>query len=136
MQTFGELVVLKRKRKKWKGYYYRYEEKKASRMHLLGKVTSYKRKKMKPQIGWLSFNRQMKALDVYSLPGDQRSTAYLPNRDGVTYLVEAATRDQYRFFSYWCPDSQEGPEAERMEKITELVREEFRFPVVFVCEPD
>lgn len=135
LQTFGELVVLRKKGKKWKGEYYRYEEKKASKKHILGKITSYKRKKSKPQIGWMSFMKDLDALDIYSLPGEKRIKNYLPNRDGVTYIVEVALPDSYRFFSYWCPDSKEGEEAERMSKITELIREEFRFPVVFVCEP-
>lgn len=136
LQNFGELVVLRRKgKKKWKGEYYRYEEKNASKKHILGKVTAYKRKKMKPQIGWLSFIRELESLDIYSLPGEKRQKNYLPNRDGVTYIVEVATSDSYRFYSYWCPDSKAGKESEKMSRITELIREEFRFPVVFVCEP-
>ncbi len=135
LQTFGELVVIQKKKKKWKGEYYRFEEKKASKKHILGKISSFKKKKTKPQIGWLSFIRELESLDVYSLPGEKRQKNYLPNRDGVTYIVEVATADSYRFYSYWCPDSKDGGEAEKMSKITELFREEFRFPVVFVCEP-
>lgn len=135
LQTFGELVVLRKKGKKWKGEYYRYEEKNASKKHILGKITNYKKKKTKPQIGWVSFIGELEEFQIYSLPGEKRAKNYLPNRDGVTYIVEIAQRNSYRFYSYWCPDSKEGKEAENMRKITELVREEFRFPVVFVCEP-
>lgn len=135
LQTFGELVVMRKKGKKWKGEYYRYEEKKATKKHILGKVSSYKKKKAKPQIGWISLINELEENDIYSLPGEKRAKNHLPNRDGVTYIIEVATRDSYRFYSYWCPDSKTGEEAEKMSKITELVREEFRFPVVFVCEP-
>lgn len=135
LQTFGELVVLRKKGKKWKGEYYRYEEKQASKKHILGKITSFKRKKSKPQIGWLSFIQELEAQDIYHLPGEKRLKNYLPNRDGVTYIVEIANRDMYRFFSYWCPDSKSSTDAQQMNKITELIREEFRFPVIFVCEP-
>ena len=135
LQNFGELIVLRKKGKKWKGEYYRYEEKKATKKNILGKITSFKKKKAKPQIGWINLIRSLEELDIYELPGEKRLANHLLNRDGVTYLVEVGKTDSYRFYSYWCPDSKEGVDAEKMSKVTEIIRQEFRFPIVFVCEP-
>ena len=124
---------MRKKKNKWKGEYFRFEEKKATKKHILGKITTFKKQKAKPQIGWVSLMRELESLDIRSLPGEKRQKNYLPNRDGVTYIVEVATSDSYRFYTYWCPDSKAGGDMEKMSKITELISEEFRFPIVFVC---
>jgi hypothetical protein len=52
--------------------------------------------------------------------------------DGVTYSIEFATADKYRFFSHNCPDvySDDFPDCMRMMKITDVFDNAFDLDII------
>jgi hypothetical protein len=60
-------------------------------------------KQLSPKSGWAFFSKELLALDIVTLPDQDDIKEYYGGKDGRTYNVEVATKNQYRFYGYWEP---------------------------------
>ena len=85
-------------------------------------------KKIEPKTGWKDFFEKLQAKKAFELP-DQRTIKGWDNNvsDGISYLFEFSTKNNYRYFSYNCPDIYEKKfiECKRMTQILEIFNSEF-----------
>lgn len=84
-----------------------------------------------PASGWSSFIKGLTELNITRLPDQGKVTDYkdILGADGVSYIVEVATKEEYRIYSYWEPDAykKEYKEAMSMESALEFLEKEFSF---------
>jgi hypothetical protein len=87
------------------------------------KLVSKKVKTIRPHSGWKNFSTKLLALDIKTLPNESNG-----GLDGVSYCVEVATRDMYRFYRYWSPEttSSVNLNSRKMHSVIELLEREFR----------
>lgn len=91
-------------------------------------IIDREKERPEPQNGWDNFLTKLFALQVMTLPDMDRIPGLSDGwTDGVSYDVEVATKNQYRFYSYHLPEkfADHFPEAANMVKILELVEMEF-----------
>lgn len=79
---------------------------------------------VKPKIGFENFAKKLLSYKITSLPNEKSS-----GLDGVTYCIEVATKNQYRFYKYWSPETTENKswESKNIVKIINLLEKEFDF---------
>lgn len=84
-----------------------------------------------PTSGWPSFINGLTSLNITRLPDQGKVAGYkdILGADGVSYIVEVATKEEYRLYSYWQPDiyKKEYKEAMSMELILEFLEKELSF---------
>jgi len=84
-----------------------------------------------PASGWTFFLKGLVELNIMGLPDQRKVSGYkeMLGADGVSYNVEVATKEEYRFFSYWQPDiyKKESKEAMNMELTLEFLEKELSF---------
>lgn len=68
-------------------------------------MLSKKVRQASPKSGWPIFSKKLLDLKVLTLPNQDDVEGYSAGDGGTTYSVEVATKDQYRFYSYWQPQS-------------------------------
>jgi hypothetical protein len=56
-----------------------------------------------PKSGWPTFSKKLLDLRIMTLLNQDDVEGYSAEKDGRTYSVEVATKNQYRFYSYWEP---------------------------------
>ncbi|MCW3074760.1 MAG: hypothetical protein JWP69_1829 [Flaviaesturariibacter sp.] len=66
-------------------------------------ILSKKVKQLIPKSGWTTFSKKLLDLKVVTLPSQDYIKGYSGGEDGRTYNVEVASKNQYRFYSYWEP---------------------------------
>ena len=80
---------------------------------------------LKPKTDWEGLWKKVEALGILTLPDDST----LPNkglvRDGICYVVEINDGGRYRTYMYDNPQFQKWPEAKKIIKIIETLRDEF-----------
>ena len=84
---------------------------------------------MTPKSGWDKFISKLLSLKVMTLPNMEDIPGLEDNwTDGVTYNVEIATKNQYRFYGYHLPDKFEDRfwQAKNMTAILNLIQTELR----------
>ena len=81
-------------------------------------------KKIVPKMGLDKFMKRLFALDITSLPNGPSG-----GMDGTSYEIEVATKDQYRFYEYWSPDTTEQKfwGSKNMVEIIDLLEKECGF---------
>jgi hypothetical protein len=118
-----DLVVIKCSNGKWEGIY---DEMivKWDATYVTDSVISDKIKPYTPKIGWDNFIRELMKLKIITLP----NIDYIPGLiddwdDGVTYIIEVASKTQYRFYSYHLPEKFENKfwQARNMVNILDLI---------------
>jgi len=84
-----------------------------------------------PASGWPSFIKELIELNITRLPDQGKVPGYkdILGADGVSYSVEVATKNEYRFYSYWQPDTYKKAykEAMNMESALEFLEKELSF---------
>ncbi len=66
-------------------------------------ILSKKTTQVSPKSGWPTFSKKLLNLQIATLPNQDDVEGYSAGDDGKTYSVEVATKNQYRFYSYWEP---------------------------------
>jgi len=89
-------------------------------------LLSKKVKQVTPKSGWSNFSKKLLDLKVLTLPDQDDLPNYHIGMDGRTYNVELATKNQYRFYSYWVPQAYQEKfwQAKNMVNILKLLEQE------------
>jgi hypothetical protein len=89
-------------------------------------IVSKEIKQAIPKSGWESFLKKLFDLKIVTLPDSHDIANYSSGDDGVTYDIEIATKNQYRFYSYWGPSWNEDKiwQARNISAILKLIEEE------------
>lgn len=98
---------------------------------LTEKITAKTREDINPKNGWNGFMNQLFALQIMTLPDMDNIPGLVDNwTDGISYHIEIATKNQYRFYSYHLPGKfqDEFWQAKKMVDILRLIESEFEFP--------
>ena len=124
--TYRSLLIIKQTNSVWSAKAYRMSvDWNASK--LTEKVAEKQEKILEPKHGWDNFIKQLFALQITTLP-NMRDIPGLRDgwTDGVTYNVEVATKEQYRFYGYHLPEKFQDKywQAKNMVDILKLVQEE------------
>ncbi len=79
-----------------------------------------------PKSNWNVFTDKLFSFDILNLPDDSELYNYNVDADGNFVVVEIASKNKYRIYSYSVPYVHlEFPEAVKMENIMKLIEEEF-----------
>jgi len=90
-------------------------------------IATYKVKPIIPKSGWHDFITKMVEFKIMSLPNMNDIPGIHDDwDDGVTFNIEIATKDQYRFYSYHSPDNFKDKfwQAKEMTNILNLISTE------------
>jgi hypothetical protein len=117
------LVVIRNKHHVWKAIVYN--------MHVdwdgqKETILSKSVQEITPASGWNHFSSQLMELKILDLPNCDKISGYEFGFDGVTFNVEFATWDQYRYYGYWEPRGNQDKfwQAKNMCDILDLLEEE------------
>jgi len=132
---YDECIELKYQNSKWSGTYYVTENDYNGTIETLVLLN---KKSMTPLSGWEKFEKEILNSNISSLPLDHNQ---FPQKvDSITgdisitmilhamsYVVEIATKDNYRLCDYYAPESLQEyfPELNQMVSLLELMRKEF-----------
>jgi hypothetical protein len=119
----NQLIVLTRKDGQWKGRFITI----AIKQNLRGDselVVHSSNVAVVPKMGWEIFIKELFALGITTLPDGPGG-----GEDGIGYDIEVATRNTYRFYSYWSPEITEhkDPGSKKMVSIIHLLEQAFQF---------
>lgn len=84
-------------------------------------ILSKKIRRVSPKSGWPTFSKKLLDLQIMTLPNQDDVEGYSAGDEGRTYSVEVATKNQYRFYSYWEPQGYEN-KFWQAKKMTEILR--------------
>lgn len=117
-----ELVVITNRNNSWTATLYELDvEWKGD----IEKIENSRKKDVTPKSGWTTFVNKLLSLQILSLPDQDKINGYGQGVDGTTYNFEIATKNQYRFYSYWEPKSrQKFWQARNVVGILSMVQEE------------
>jgi hypothetical protein len=118
-----QLIVLTRKDGHWKGRFITMAIKQNLREDSELVVHSSS-EAVVPKMGWAAFTKELFALDITTLPDGPGG-----GEDGTGYEIEVATRNTYRFYRYWSPESTEDKDkgSKKMVSIIHLLERAFQF---------
>ncbi len=128
--NLGHVMIIKRINNHWTCLDYTYIE---SRKEVFDYITDFTIdtfwvKKKQPKSGWRSIFTEIKKEGIYDLPTQSKIDGWEHNIcDGITFYIEFATKNKYKFYSYNCPDVYEDnfKECKHMTNILEVFDEEF-----------
>lgn len=118
-----KLVVIKDDASDWKGWVYELRvEWDGEKEHILTKTV----KEVVPKSGWNHFMKRLIDLRVTTLPDMYAIEELVDNwKDGHSYSVEIASKNQYRYYTYHVPEEfQQYEETRDMSAIIDLLKEE------------
>lgn len=124
------VVVIKKNSERWSAdlLTFQYDENDSSYMRR--PILKEKISKL-PALGWSSFIKELIEFNIMKLPDQSKVAGYkdILGADGVNYSIEVATKEEYRFYSYWQPDvyKTEFKEAMSMALILEFLEKELSF---------
>ena len=89
-------------------------------------ILSKKIRHVAPKSGWTTFSKKLLDLQILTLPNQDDVEGYSAGDDGITYNIEVATKNQYRFYSYWEPQRYQDKfwQAKNMADILKLFKQE------------
>jgi hypothetical protein len=89
-------------------------------------ITSQFVREIHPTMGWPRFINQLISYKIATLPNGPEG-----GMDGTTYNVEYVTRNSYRYYSYWSPETSEGSfwGSKNMVDISELIQKVCDFKI-------
>ena len=81
---------------------------------------------MTPKSGWPYFVKKLLDLKIVTLPSMVNIVGDEGGKDGKTFNVEVATKNQYRFYTYWEPHDYQNKfwQAKNMAEIIDLLKTE------------
>ena len=85
-------------------------------------------KKLQPRTNWRAFFKAIAKEDIYNLPSQSEIKGWKNEvDDGLTFSIEFATKEKYKFYSYNCPDVYENQfkECKHMVNILNVFDKEF-----------
>lgn len=94
-------------------------------------------KELSPKSGFQTLMNSLADLKILTLPHMSNIPGFnVAWADGELYSVEVATKNQYRFYYYWCPEMLEAKywQAGNMKKILEMLNSEFNLKLYKQCE--
>lgn len=126
----GQLVVLNNQGGQWSaGFYnfaYHYDDQRA-KLERIAKTVVYR----EPWSGWDNFSRRLFELRITTLPDMTLIENYPVIADGDGIVIEVATKNKYRIYSYHEPaigEKERVEEAKNVNAIIKLIKNEFAFP--------
>lgn len=117
------LIIISKKDRKWRCLFYTmkvdWNDKNDSETVLTHSV-----REIIPSMGWSKFTDRLLTLGITKLPNGPAG-----GMDGEDYCVEIATRDEYRFYKYWSPETTESKfwGSKNMVEIMRLLEKECSF---------
>ena len=92
------------------------------------------KKELSPKSGWVSFISELYQLKIDTLPNMVDIPGLSLGTDGITYNIEYADKDKYRFFGYHLPELHQNKawQAKNMVAILKLVEKEFGIQTRFI----
>lgn len=89
-------------------------------------VNSKEIKQVTPKSGWPIFASKLLGFHITTLPDMNNISGYQDGKDGKMYNIEIASKNHYRFYSYWQPHDNRDKiqEAKDMSKILDLFNSE------------
>ncbi len=118
-----KLVIITNKDTNWTAAMYDFQ---ISRDGKTETILSKKIRQVSPKSGWPAFSKKLLALQVVTLPNQDDVEGYSAGDDGKTYSVEVASKNQYRFYSYWEPQKNQDKfwQAKNLTEILKLFETE------------
>ncbi len=119
----GKLIVITNKDTNWTAIIYVWQ---IDRNGTTETMVSKKIQQVVPKSGWPIFSKKLLDLQIVTLPTQDDVEGYSAGDDGRTYNVEVATKNQYRFYSYWEPQKNKNQfwQAKNMTEILNLLETE------------
>ena len=128
-KTMGRSIIIIRKHdQKWQAFLYTVNYENSVGSDSTGKVQNYSQKEIFPKISWEELMKRIFSLGIESLPDMDEIPEYdRGGIDGFTYNFEIATKQSYRFYSYWMPYSYSNKlwQAKRIVEILKLIKDQF-----------
>lgn len=132
----GNILVIKKINDAWTCLEYSYLETRKDykgEQNVIGYVTSFTIdtfwvKKLQPLSDWENFLTEINKENIYELPTQSDIIGWKDIvTDGYTYNIEFATKNNYRFYTYNCPDIYEDDfkECQHMTNILAVFNKEF-----------
>jgi len=123
------LLILKNTKGLWHGTFYEMYVAWNS-TDLSEKIRNSKSQSVKPSVGWDELMPAILELGIGSLPNMEDIPGISDGfKDGVTYCVEYATSEQYRFYCYHVPERfPDFHETRQMAAILNLIQQTFQLP--------
>ena len=121
------LIIISNKEKRWAGTLYRLlVDKKNDTSYFLEKE---KKQKVIPKSGWEKMIRAMNKLKIPALISCEYLSEYGAGVDTEYYMIEVATKNNYRFYDYFDPKegAKEYKEAAALENFLKKLEKEFLF---------
>lgn len=118
-----KLIVITNKDTNWTAAIYNWQ---VGRDGKTETILSKKLRAVVPISGWPTFSKKLLHLQIVTLPTQDDVEGYSAGSEGRTYSVELATKDQYRFYSYWEPQVYQDKfwQAKNMSEILKLIETE------------
>ncbi|MEI6823751.1 MAG: hypothetical protein WCL51_17610 [Bacteroidota bacterium] len=135
--TGGHVYIIKKINNKWDCIHYFYIESRrdfSSSSYLANRtIDTFWVKKLQPKTNWNNFFKQIEKENIYKLPSQDDIKGWENIvEDGITYKVEIATKNKYKFYYYNCPDvyKKKFIECNQMTNILDVFDKEFGFDFV------
>jgi hypothetical protein len=123
----SQLVVITRKNQQWSAHLFTF-------MYVMGdsgKITSIKKDEREgsPKFEWKRFSQALFKLSVSTLPDEYSIPNYPEYTDGNSIMVEVATKNNYRIYSYKEPmmAQTQVEDARKIEQALILIEDQFGF---------
>ncbi|MDN3657358.1 hypothetical protein QWZ08_17030 [Ferruginibacter paludis] len=118
-----KLVVITNKYTNWTAAVYDFQVNRDDKEET---ILSKKIRQVSPKSGWPIFSKKLLDLQILTLLNQDDVEGYSAGRDGTTYSIEVATKNQYRFYSYWEPQGYQDKfwQAKNMTEILKLIETE------------
>jgi hypothetical protein len=115
-----KLVVIRNTGDEWIAKVYQFDE------EVRNKFENLTIKHVLPKSGWKTFMQRLWSNKILTLPDCYDIPGFEGGADGSVYIVEIATKSQYKLYSYWEPEeyNKELPESKSMSLILHAMYEE------------
>ena len=111
------LTIIRNEDSKWKANYYDLQIGPPSAGDFYFKVVKQKMKPVFPRLGWPEFSQIVLRSNIMTCPDESKLSDYAMIVDGTHYLIEIATKQQYRLYTSSVPFPSQKVSAERKSLI-------------------
>ncbi len=121
------VTVISRHQSKWEASYYDFEVGPASDTdYYMAKIVTQKMKPVSPKSGWPLFSQRLVESRLMTFPDDSKLPSKGLMNDGLLYLIEISTTDEYRFYTSVSPLTRQEliPEMKFLSEILDHIRSE------------
>lgn len=94
-------------------------------------IISKQVRQVTPKSGWVNFAEKLMNLKIVTLPTMNSISGYEGGKDGKMFNVEIASKNQYRFYSYWEPQVYQDKfwQAKNIAELLDLFRTELNVEI-------